>query len=102
MFVGFINHCFNLQKHSPTTTSAALGSSWRPSSRPDRGGPPPDAPPLASGPLQQRPLSTMRTQQPGTAMPEYHLDPYRMLEDDLKIVYDDIRLVSSSYTIKIN
>ncbi|KDR14770.1 Decaprenyl-diphosphate synthase subunit 1 [Zootermopsis nevadensis] len=32
----------------------------------------------------------MHTQQPGS-LPDYRVDPYRLLEDDLKDVYDDIR-----------
>lgn len=38
----------------------------------------------------------MHTQQPGTALPDYHVDPYRLLEDDLKTVYDEIRYVSQN------
>ncbi|XP_066149723.1 all trans-polyprenyl-diphosphate synthase PDSS1 [Euwallacea fornicatus] len=37
-----------------------------------------------------RNYATMNTQQPGT-MPEYQVDPYRLLEDDLKDVYNYIR-----------
>ncbi|XP_063979631.1 all trans-polyprenyl-diphosphate synthase PDSS1 isoform X1 [Diachasmimorpha longicaudata] len=37
-----------------------------------------------------RSISSMQTQQPGS-LPELHIDPYRLLEDDLKDVYDDIR-----------
>ncbi|XP_011312130.1 decaprenyl-diphosphate synthase subunit 1 [Fopius arisanus] len=37
-----------------------------------------------------RSMSSMQTQQPGS-LPELHIDPYRLLEDDLKDVYDDIR-----------
>ncbi|XP_015124804.1 decaprenyl-diphosphate synthase subunit 1 isoform X2 [Diachasma alloeum] len=37
-----------------------------------------------------RSMSSMQTQQPGS-LPELHVDPYRLLEDDLKDVYDDIR-----------
>ncbi|XP_015588460.1 decaprenyl-diphosphate synthase subunit 1 [Cephus cinctus] len=37
-----------------------------------------------------RSMSSMQTQQPGS-LPEYQVDPYRLLEDDLKDVYDDIR-----------
>jgi decaprenyl-diphosphate synthase subunit 1 len=43
--------------------------------------------------LQRRALSSVRTQQPGS-LPDYQVDPYRLLEDDLKDVYDDIREVS--------
>jgi hypothetical protein len=43
---------------------------------------------------QRRTLSSIRTQQPGS-LPDYHVDPYRLLEDDLKHVYDDIREVGS-------
>ncbi|PNF34091.1 hypothetical protein B7P43_G01143 [Cryptotermes secundus] len=38
----------------------------------------------------RRTLSSIRTQQPGS-LPDYQVDPYRLLEDDLKDVYDDIR-----------
>ena len=38
-------------------------------------------------------LSSVRNQQPGS-LPEYQVDPYRMLEDDLKDVYTDVREVS--------
>ncbi|XP_017772351.1 PREDICTED: decaprenyl-diphosphate synthase subunit 1 [Nicrophorus vespilloides] len=37
-----------------------------------------------------RSLATMRTQQPGS-LPEYQVDPYHLLEDDLKDVYGYIR-----------
>lgn len=40
----------------------------------------------------RRTLSSIRTQQPGS-LPDYQVDPYRLLEDDLKDVYDDIREV---------
>ncbi|XP_069681823.1 all trans-polyprenyl-diphosphate synthase PDSS1 [Periplaneta americana] len=39
---------------------------------------------------QSRALSSARPQQPGS-LPDYQVDPYRLLEDDLKDVYDDIR-----------
>ncbi|PSN33040.1 Decaprenyl-diphosphate synthase subunit 1, partial [Blattella germanica] len=35
-------------------------------------------------------LSSVRTPQPGS-LPDYQVDPYRILEDDLKDVYTDIR-----------
>lgn len=35
----------------------------------------------------------MRTQQPGS-LPEYDVDPYQLLEDDLKDVYSYIKQVS--------
>jgi hypothetical protein len=41
----------------------------------------------------RRTLSSIRSQQPGS-LPDYQVDPYRLLEDDLKEVYDDIREVS--------
>lgn len=41
----------------------------------------------------------MHTQQPGTALPDYHVDPYRLLEDDLKTVYDEIRYVSTEFVM---
>ncbi|XP_014300148.1 all trans-polyprenyl-diphosphate synthase PDSS1 [Microplitis demolitor] len=37
-----------------------------------------------------RAMSSIQTQQPGS-LPDVHLDPYRLIEDDLKYVYDDIR-----------
>lgn len=40
-----------------------------------------------------RTFATMRTQQPGS-LPDYQIDPYVILEDDLKDVYDYIRNVS--------
>lgn len=39
-----------------------------------------------------RTMSSMQTQQPGS-LPDVHIDPYRLIEDDLKDVYDDIRQV---------
>ncbi|XP_019767846.1 all trans-polyprenyl-diphosphate synthase PDSS1 [Dendroctonus ponderosae] len=39
-----------------------------------------------------RSYATMNTQQPGP-MPEYQVDPYRLLEDDLKDVYSYIKTV---------
>lgn len=38
-----------------------------------------------------RPFSSMQTQQPGS-LPQYQVDPYRLLEDDLKDVYNEIRV----------
>lgn len=35
----------------------------------------------------------MRTQQPGS-LPEYQVDPYQLLDDDLKDVYSYIKQVS--------
>lgn len=40
-----------------------------------------------------RMMSSMQTQLPGS-LHDYQVDPYRLLEDDLKDVYDDIREVS--------
>ncbi|KAK0173162.1 hypothetical protein PV328_006401 [Microctonus aethiopoides] len=37
-----------------------------------------------------RGISSMQTQQPGS-LPDIHVDPYRLIDDDLKDVYDDIR-----------
>ncbi|XP_008210204.1 decaprenyl-diphosphate synthase subunit 1 isoform X2 [Nasonia vitripennis] len=37
-----------------------------------------------------RAISSMQTQQPGS-LPDYRIDPYQLLEDDLKNVYEDIR-----------
>lgn len=42
-----------------------------------------------------RTYATMRTQQPGS-LPDYQIDPYIILDDDLKDVYDYIRNVSTS------
>jgi hypothetical protein len=39
-----------------------------------------------------RVMSSMQTQQPGS-LPDYRIDPYQLLEDDLKDVYEDIRRV---------
>lgn len=36
-------------------------------------------------------MSSMQTIQPGS-LPDYQIDPYRLVEDDLKLVYDGIRL----------
>ncbi|KAH0952497.1 hypothetical protein HN011_001017 [Eciton burchellii] len=38
-----------------------------------------------------RAMSTMQTQMPGP-LAEYQIDPYRLIEDDLKDIFDDIRL----------
>lgn len=40
-----------------------------------------------------RMMSSMQTQLPGS-MHDYQVDPYRLVEDDLKDFYDDIREVS--------
>lgn len=37
-------------------------------------------------------MSTMQTQMPGS-LPDYQIDPYRLIEDDLKDIFDDIQLV---------
>jgi len=37
----------------------------------------------------------MQTQMPGP-LAEYQIDPYRLVEDDLKDIFDDIRLVMTS------
>lgn len=42
-----------------------------------------------------RNYATMRTQQPGS-LPEYEVDPYQLLEDDLKDVYSYIKQVNHS------
>lgn len=39
-----------------------------------------------------RAMSTMQTQMPGS-LPDYQIDPYRLIEDDLKDIFDDIQLV---------
>ncbi|RLU21586.1 hypothetical protein DMN91_005959 [Ooceraea biroi] len=38
-----------------------------------------------------RATSTMQTQMPGS-LPDYQIDPYRLIEDDLKDIFDEIRL----------
>ncbi|XP_047358718.1 all trans-polyprenyl-diphosphate synthase PDSS1 [Vespa velutina] len=38
-----------------------------------------------------RAMSSIQTIQPGS-LPDYQVDPYRLVEDDLKLVYDEIRL----------
>ncbi|XP_011633789.1 decaprenyl-diphosphate synthase subunit 1 [Pogonomyrmex barbatus] len=38
-----------------------------------------------------RATSTMQTQMPGS-LPDYQIDPYRLVEDDLKDIFDNIRL----------
>ncbi|GLV41305.1 qless [Carabus blaptoides fortunei] len=77
--------CQNHLGHStlPRSSSVAattLCDGWHPCSNPDRG-----------SPLYTRSLTTMHTHQPGS-LPEYQIDPYRLLEDDLKSVYDEIRM----------
>ncbi|XP_033213043.1 decaprenyl-diphosphate synthase subunit 1 [Belonocnema kinseyi] len=37
-----------------------------------------------------RAMSSIQTQQPGS-LPDYQVDPYRLLDDDLKYLYNDIR-----------
>lgn len=37
-------------------------------------------------------MSTMQTQMPGS-LPDYQIDPYRLIEDDLKDIFEDIQLV---------
>jgi len=39
-----------------------------------------------------RATSTMQTQMPGS-LPDYQIDPYRLVEDDLKDIFDEIQLV---------
>lgn len=39
-----------------------------------------------------RAMSTMQTQMPGS-LPEHLIDPYRLLDDDMKTLYDEIRAV---------
>ncbi|XP_036143306.1 decaprenyl-diphosphate synthase subunit 1 [Monomorium pharaonis] len=38
-----------------------------------------------------RATSTMQTQMPGS-LPDYQIDPYRLVEDDIKDIFDDIHL----------
>lgn len=44
-----------------------------------------------------RQMSSMRSPHQPISMPEYQVNPYRLIDDDLKEVYDDIRLVSTAY-----
>lgn len=46
-----------------------------------------------------RNYATMRTQQPGS-LPYYDVDPYQLLEDDLKDVYSYIKQVRFGVLIK--
>lgn len=67
---------------SVTAASESLPSSsvcWHPCNRPDMT-------------LTARSFATLSTQQPGS-LPEYQIDPYHLLEDDLKDVYTYIRQV---------
>lgn len=41
-----------------------------------------------------RMMSSMQTQLPGSLYDSDQIDPYRLLEDDLKDIYDDIQEVS--------
>lgn len=61
-----------------SNTNATAGC-WHPCSRPE----------VAA---TARSYSTLRTYQPGS-LPEYKVDPYHLLDDDLKDVYVDIREV---------
>ncbi|XP_043482436.1 all trans-polyprenyl-diphosphate synthase PDSS1 [Leptopilina heterotoma] len=44
-----------------------------------------------------RAMSSMQTQQPGS-LPDYQVDPYQLLDDDLKLIYQDIRQELASNT----
>lgn len=46
--------------------------------------------------LTARNFATLSTQQPGS-LPEYQIDPYHLLEDDLKDVYTYIRQVGLAF-----
>ncbi|XP_023013642.1 decaprenyl diphosphate synthase subunit 1 qless [Leptinotarsa decemlineata] len=59
------------------STSLTTAGFWHPCIRPEITG-------------TARTFATMRTQQPGS-LPDYQVDPYVILEDDLKDVYDYIR-----------
>lgn len=72
---------------SSSVASATLCGGWHPCSRPDRG----NTSTVGPGITHTRSLSTVTTQQPGS-LPEYQIDPYRLIEDDLKSVYDEIRM----------
>lgn len=62
---------------NPSTSNTGPSVTWHPCSRPE----------VAA---TARTFSTLRTHQPGS-LPDYKVDPYRLLEDDLKDVYVDIR-----------
>ncbi|XP_043496117.1 all trans-polyprenyl-diphosphate synthase PDSS1 [Polistes fuscatus] len=46
-----------------------------------------------------RSMSSMQTIQPGS-LPDYQIDPYRLVEDDLKLVYHQIRSVLDRYSMQ--
>nr|XP_022919838.1 decaprenyl-diphosphate synthase subunit 1 isoform X2 [Onthophagus taurus]XP_022919839.1 decaprenyl-diphosphate synthase subunit 1 isoform X2 [Onthophagus taurus] len=62
---------------SSSNTTETTANCWHPCRRPDSAS-------------TARTFATMRTQQPGS-LPEYQVDPYLLLEDDLKDVYTHIR-----------
>lgn len=71
----------------PTLNLAAIATSnatscWHPCNRPE----------VAA---TARSFGSMRTQQPGS-LPEYQVDPYHLLEDDLKDIYVYIRDVCNT------
>ncbi|KAK4880876.1 hypothetical protein RN001_004195 [Aquatica leii] len=65
----------NVSQSTVSNTNSSI--SWHPCSRPE----------IAA---TARSFSTLRTYQPGS-LPDYKVDPYQLLEDDLKDVYLDIR-----------
>ncbi|XP_066581663.1 all trans-polyprenyl-diphosphate synthase PDSS1 [Prorops nasuta] len=72
--------CTKSRPEIPTSTSTLVQHCQKRSTRECRLG------------VAGRAMSSMQTQQPGS-LPEYQVDPYRLLEDDLKYIYDDIRQV---------
>ncbi|XP_025832400.1 decaprenyl-diphosphate synthase subunit 1 isoform X1 [Agrilus planipennis] len=60
------------------STVSSVSGCWHPCNRPETA-------------ATARNYATMRTQQPGP-LPVYQVDPYRLLEDDLRDLYEDIRL----------
>lgn len=70
------------------TASTATSACWHPCNRPEVAG-------------TARTYGTMRTHQPGS-LPEYQVDPYTVLEDDLKDVYEYIRNILRQNTYQDN
>ncbi|XP_015183482.1 PREDICTED: decaprenyl-diphosphate synthase subunit 1 isoform X2 [Polistes dominula] len=44
-------------------------------------------------------MSSMQTIQPGS-LPDYQIDPYRLVEDDIKLVYHQIRSILDRYSMQ--
>lgn len=80
----------NRQKHHTLSQTSAVTPPFEPATlhpciRPEQ-----NLTTLSCHVAQMRNYATMNTHQPGP-MPEYQIDPYRLLEDDLKDVYSYIR-----------